>query len=106
MVIIMGFYHGTTTAFGKLGIILPPDETGVEREIRSKKITNMVYITPSSLSAARYAKKAADKFGGEPIIYKVKPMGRYYSLINNEWVTDRARVIGIEEFKRTEVKVK
>lgn len=92
----MTFYHGTTTTFGRLSRILPPDETGIEREIRTKKITNMVYITPSALSAANYAKKAVSRFGGDPIIYKVTPGGNLHYLNNNEWVADYAYVIGRE----------
>lgn len=93
----MTFYHGTTTAFGRLFHIMPPDKTGIEREIRAKKITNMVYITPSALSAANYAKKAAAKFSGEPIIYKVVPQGNLLYLNNNEWVADSAHVVGREQ---------
>lgn len=91
------FYHGTTTAFGRLTKILPPEQTGVEREIRSRKRADMVYITPSALSAANYAKKATLKFGGEPVLYQVKPHGNLFYVGNNEWITDLATVISEEE---------
>ena len=80
----MTFYHGTSDTFGILKRILPPDLTGIERELRNKKRTDMVYITTSPLSAANYAKKAVTKFGGKPVLYMVIPIGNHYPLTNDE----------------------
>ena len=93
----MTFYHGTSGTFGILTRILPPDLTGIERELRNKKRTDMVYISTSALSAANYAKKAASKFGGKPILYIVAPIGNHFPLTNGEWLTESAKVIKYEE---------
>lgn len=93
----MTFYHGTSDTFGILKRILPSNITGIERELRNKKRTDMVYISTSALSAANYAKKAASKFGGKPILYIVAPTGNHYPLTNGEWLTESAKVIKHEE---------
>lgn len=96
---MMNYYHGTTSIWGNLTRILPPDSTGIERELRSRKRTDMVYITPSALSAANYAKKAAEKFGGVPVLYQVEPHGLIYGG-NNEYLAHYAEVVGVEDVRR------
>ncbi|MGN0696113.1 MAG: hypothetical protein ACI4J5_05015 [Oscillospiraceae bacterium] len=95
----MEFYHGTTTAFElRVGrYLLPAAETGILREDWRKKHTDKVFTTPSLLSAEKYAKKAAAKYGGEPIVYTVKPSMPYYNINTNEYISDRARIIAVKE---------
>ena len=55
----MTYYHGTSIP--GLKVILPPIETRVLREDFRKKFMDCVFVTPSRLSAANYAKKCAAK---------------------------------------------
>lgn len=68
----MTYYHGTSVP--GLKVILPPIETRVLREDFRKKFMDCVFVTPSKLSAANYARKCAAKLGGQPIIYEVRPV--------------------------------
>lgn len=85
------FYHGTSTAIQiPHGILKPSYETGTIRE----KELRQVYITTSIGSAKRYAYKATDRFGGEPIVYVVRP--DFDTLINRidcEYVCDFAEIV-------------
>ena len=91
----MIFYHGTTTNFNlKQGdFLLPAIITGNLREEWRKKYKDKVFFTNSLLSAQKFAKKAASKYGGEPIIYIVKPSIPYYHINTNEFIADRAKII-------------
>ena len=94
----MKYYHGTSTAL-KLNIgdnLLPPTITHNLREEWRKKLINKVFFTDSLYSAARYAKRAADKYGGEPIIYEIKPLGDVWCPNTTEYVADKAKIIAIE----------
>lgn len=65
------YYHGTSDIFEfEEGVILPAYKTGMDREGKKSK---KVWVTTSLGSAERYATKAVDKFGGNPIIYEVEP---------------------------------
>ena len=88
----MTFYHGTTDMF-EIDMIKPAQETNNLREEWRKKLTNKVFFTPSFLSAQKYAKKAAQKYGGNPIVYIVKPIGDVWHINTNEYVADRAKII-------------
>ena len=88
----MIFYHGTTDAF-KINTIKPAQETNNLREEWRKKLTNKVFFTPSLMSAQKYAKKATQKYGGNPIVYIVKPIGDVWHINTNEYVADRAKII-------------
>ena len=72
-----GYYlHGTSTYF-KLrpgDILLPPKETGRQTEKRRRR-RGKVFFTDNLASARHYANIAVRKWGGEPIIYLIKPMG-------------------------------
>lgn len=64
------YYHGTSDIFDfDEDIVLPSRSTGNTREKKS----NLVWVTTSKGSAEKYAFKAADKFGGHPIVYEVEP---------------------------------
>ena len=87
------FYHGTSTALNLGHVLLPANETNVLREDFRKKLRNVVFITTSKVSAERYAKKAVQRFGGEPVVYTVKP--DFASLIQNgtERTTEKAYIL-------------
>lgn len=86
----MTYYHGTSVS--GLTEILPPVETHVLREDFRKKFLDCVFITPLKKSAEAYARKCATKFGGNPIVYEVKPVNP--SEINvSQYICDKARVI-------------
>ncbi len=89
------FYHGTTDLFKVGKVLLPPDSTGNKREDWRKKYTDKVFMTTSLLSAEMYAKKASRTYGGNPIVYIVRPLGQYFNTINTEYIADRALVLGI-----------
>ena len=91
----MLFYHGTTDIFKIRKIILPPVITNNKREDWRKKNNDKVFFTTSLLSASMFAKKACNKYGGNPIIYIVKPIGQCFNRINNEYIADKALVIGV-----------
>mgnify|MGYP007004246230 CR=1 FL=1 len=80
------FYHGTTDALRIRKILLPPVITNCKREDWRKKYEDKVFFTTSLGTAHKFAKKACEKFGGNPIIYIVT--------IEGEFVADRAVVIG------------
>ena len=75
-------------------IILPPNQTNNLREEWRKKHVDKVFFTTSLLAADNYAKKACKKYGGNPVIYIVKPIGQYFNRMNSEYIADKARVIG------------
>ncbi len=88
----MAYYHGTSDVFD-MKEILPAIETGNLREDWRKKLTNKVFFTDSLLSAEKFAKKAAMKYGGNPVVYEVKPVGDVWHVNTNEYVADKARII-------------
>jgi len=92
----MNYYHGTSIP--GLKVILPPIETRVLREDFRKKFMDCVFVTPSRLSAANYAKKCADKFGGQPIVYEVRPVNPT-EINRSQYVCDRAFVLDSHELK-------
>lgn len=93
----MIFYHGTTTNIKVNKVLLPSNETGVLREDFRKNLQDKVFVTISKPSAIKYAKKAAQQFGGEGIVYTVKP--DYYSLIKKgtEYICDKAFIKSFEK---------
>jgi len=89
----MEFYHGTSDVFD-IKELLPAIETGNLREEWRKKLTNKVFFTNSLLSAEVFAKKAVQKYGGNPVVYKVRPIGDVWHVNTNEYVADRAKILG------------
>lgn len=90
------FYHGTSTNVNVKDKLLPPIATDNLRETFRKKCRDKVFVTDSKVSAGKYAKKAITHFGGNAVIYTVKP--DYYSLIKNgtEYTTDYAIILNKE----------
>ena len=74
-------------------MLLPPVITDIKREEWRKKYTDKVFFTDSLLSANMYAKKACKKYGGNPIVYIVKPIGQFFNTINTEYIADRALIV-------------
>lgn len=75
-------------------MILLPIQTKNLREKWRKKYVDKVFFTTSLLSAENYAKKACKKYGGNPVIYIVKPIGQYFNRIDHEYIADKARIVG------------
>lgn len=73
--------------------ILPPSETENKREQWRNKYIDKIFFTTSLLSAEMYAKKACKKYGGNPVVYTVKPIGQYFNRINSEYIADKALII-------------
>ena len=89
-------YHGTTDIF-KIKKLLPPIITGQLREDWRKKYKDKVFITPSIMSAEKFAYKAVQKYGGNGIVYEVKPHGQVIHINTNEYICDKATIIKIIE---------
>lgn len=87
------FYHGTTDEFNINKVLLPPIYTNNLREDWRKKYRNMVFFTTSPLSASKYARKACSKYGGNPVVYEVKPIGRYFNTTNGEYISEKALIV-------------
>jgi hypothetical protein len=86
----MTYYHGTSMS--GLKVILPPIETNNLREDFRHSFLDCVFITPLRKSAEAYAKKCAAKFGGDPVVYEVKPVNP--TEINvSQYICDRAFVL-------------
>ncbi len=89
------FYHGTTDLFEIGKVLLPPVITDNKREHWRTKYNDKVFFTSSMLSASMYAKKACKKYGGNPVVYIVKPIGQFFNTINTEYIADKALVVSI-----------
>lgn len=91
------FYHGTTDALHIRNWILPPIFTENQREDWRKKYRDKIFFTDSLLSARKFARKACMKYGGQPIVYEIRPVGFWCGTIHTEYIADKARVIKICE---------
>lgn len=69
---------------------MPPIITNNKREEWRKKYNNKVFFTTSILTANKFARKACEKYGGNPVVYEVKPIGQYFNTINGEYISDKA----------------
>ena len=86
----MTFYHGTSVS--GLKEILPPTETNILREDFRQGYRDCVFVTPIRKSAETYARKCAAKFGGDPVVYEVKPVNP--SEVNiSQYICDKAYVV-------------
>lgn len=83
------FYHGTSDKFSLVDL-RPPDETGVIREFDREEFRDKVFFTTHLKSAINYAKKASERFGGKPIVYRVAPVGEIWNVRDDEFVADSA----------------
>ena len=85
-------YHGTTSRHNVGKVLYPPSTTGTLREEFRKKYIDVVFLTNSLKSAQYYAKKAVEKYGGEPIIYEASPIPYYIQINTTEYICPRARI--------------
>lgn len=90
----MTFFHGTSSALHIKKWILPPAYTKIKREHWRNKDNDKVFFTNSEFSAWKFARKACEKYGGEPVVYIVKPLGMWINTINTEYIADKALIIG------------
>ena len=74
----MMYFHGSTDAVLKDGeyVLLPPSVTGVIQEEGRKKNLDKVFFTADYGLAKIYAGRARQRFGGNPVVYRVIPMGK------------------------------
>lgn len=93
------FYHGTSSAIKIHKLILPPCDTNNLREDWRKNNLDVVYMTVSLLSAMKYARKACEKYGGDPIVYEVKPLGFWAHRIDAEYIAEKALVLSVVKQK-------
>lgn len=67
-------WHGTSN---KIKIhknkLIPPIHSNVLREDFRIKNIDVVFLSVSKVSAEFYARRASEKFGGKPIVYKAVP---------------------------------
>ena len=94
------YYHGSSTALGIDRFILPAQETEKLAEMGRKKNLDKVFFTKDQRSAEIYAHKAVKQFGGDPIVYKVKPVGEVGALNvapgTSVYMADAAEVVSAE----------
>lgn len=88
------FYHGTSDVLD-ISHILPAIESGVLREEWRTKLTDKIFLTDSLYAAGKYAKKACEKYGGNPIVYVVQPVGCIWKTGKNEFVADQGEILAI-----------
>ena len=92
----MIFYHGTSDILHiDDNILKPPTNTGNLREKGREENLNKVYFTSSLLSAENFAYRASAKYGGNGIVYKVKPIGKYDNININDYIANNAKILGI-----------
>ena len=88
----MKYYHGTSSSLDVGSYLLPSIDTDVLREDFRSKLRDVVFVTSSVVSAEKYSKKAVEKFGGNPVVMVVSPIGSR-RINNNEYVCDKAIVL-------------
>lgn len=89
----MTYYHGTSSAVQIRGVIFPPSVTNNQREDFRTKHTDQVFLTDSIVSARKYAKSSCQKYGGNPVVYTVVPIGNKWKRKDTEYLADYALVL-------------
>lgn len=91
-------YHGTSTSLD-LSVgdqLLSPEHSSKLSELGRKKNLDLVFLTPDFNYAKVYAGRSVRQFGGEPVVYTVKPVGaRLFqkSPGNDIWVADGGYIV-------------
>jgi hypothetical protein len=71
-------FHGTSSAFNLGDVITPAEVAGVPSVHNSSEnlpnLTSNAFATQDMDMARTYAKRAAKKFGGSPLVYRVEPV--------------------------------
>lgn len=88
----MIFYHGTTDILSIGRYLLPASETGRLREYWRKNNQDWVFATTSLKSALGFAYKACAVYGGNPVVYRVKPIGLYSRTGGVEYIMRKALI--------------
>jgi hypothetical protein len=80
------FYHGSSDAIiNTQGIrLLPPNITNLISEKGRKKNLNKVFFTTNRKYANIYAGRAVQRFGGNPLVLRVIPMGSIEKIHDQE----------------------
>ena len=86
-------YHGTNDVYNIKNIILPSVETGILRENFRVKNLDVCFATSSLLAARNYARKAVFKYGGQPVVFEVEPVGLFSNINNNEYICKKFKII-------------
>jgi len=92
----MTYYHGTSDIFEMGTYILPASCTHVLREDWRKKDLDIVFSTISYKSAYMYAKKAVEKYGGAPVVYRIIPLGNVHYRGGIEYGSNIAVIVAKE----------
>ena len=87
------YYHGTSSALPISDVLLPSSSTHILREGFRSTYHDTVFLTVSIKSAKMYARKACDKYGGQPVVYIARPI-EIYSHRNTECLCDSAKITG------------
>lgn len=90
---MLKLYHGTSDALRIKDIIISSIESGQLRESFRNKHLDDCYATVSLLSAQKYACKASSRFGGNPVVFEVKPLGPISNINNNEYICTQYKVV-------------
>lgn len=94
-------YHGTSDALGIKDVIISPAQSGQLRESFRSKHLDDCYATTSLLSAQKYAFKASSRFGGNPVVFEVEPLGPISNINNNEYISTKYKVVKKLTFLKT-----
>ena len=98
---MLKLYHGTSDALDIKKNIVPPVQSGQLRESFRSRHLDDCYATTSLLSAKKYACKASSMFGGNPVVFEVKPLGPISNINNNEYICTRYKVVKKLTFLKT-----
>lgn len=92
------YFHGTSSALGITDTLQPPAKSDRLSEVGRKKNLDKVFFTRDAKSAEIYAKKAVKQFGGEPIVYMIRPVGEITVVQDTPGTTvfmaDSATIVG------------
>lgn len=81
------YYHGSSSALDITDRLLPPNESNKLSEVGRNKNLDKVFFTKDKKSALIYAAKAVKQFGGEPVLFRVYPVGDIEVLNSNAGTT-------------------
>lgn len=92
----MKLYHGSTIQLGYPNVILPAMSTGIQRETWRKNKRDVVFLTTSLPSAEKYARKAVEHFGGQPVVYTIGGCKGLIRARDGEYHAELATVVDIK----------
>lgn len=89
-------YHGTNTRFPSMAVLHPGREIGRSnyRDADDQPVLlDRVCMTPYRHVAEQCARVAADEHGGEPWVYRVRPLGAVERVADDESSAPRAQIV-------------